>query len=528
MAISVFKRSFVSAFCVFFIGFVLRLVAWSNTMVINPDGALFIHQARAIYSGQTDTLFCAINYLPNLSLLIAGSYWLFHDWVFAARCVSFLFGFATLVPIYLLLKRFFAEPIVSLGTLVFAVLPVFVGSSVDIIRDPISWFFASLGLYWFTVGMESKLRWYFALSSLSLMMAAWARIEASVLIVFSLLFLSHHVMQKKEQALSRLACFFMPVITLAVSGLVAVLATKGLSGLGILLENAFTGILSSPFSHYRTMSDKLATLAFQNRYDSLGFFLAEARKNLWLVALGSVLNRCLEAFFFFFFIVCGIGFITAIRRSFGDQRMKYFVSVSCGLVILLYLHTFRSWYIDYRHVCLLIISTSVFVGFGIDRMRQFIQNRISTRQNLITIVMALVIVALPLPKDLKPRDADKRVFKEIGEFLADREGAAKFIPIATSCSSYRLISFYANLGYHGAPCPVESEATCWEYFSDSFEHFMENVRASSIKYFVWSEKLWPGGSASVFETPFSLHLKELRRWHHPDTGEMILYEVTDQ
>jgi hypothetical protein len=130
-----------------------------------------------------------------------------------------------------------------------------------------------------------------------------------------------------------------------------------------------------------------------------------------------------------------------------------------------------------------------------------------------------------LPKDLMSRDADKRVFKEIGEFMANKEGTYSFIPIATSCSNYRLISFYANLDYNGAPCPVESERTCWEYFSDNFDHFIQHVKAENIRYFVWSEKLWPAGGGSIFEAPYNLHLKELKRWRHPDTGEMILYEI---
>jgi hypothetical protein len=513
---------------VLFLGLVLRLIAWANTTVINPDGALFIHQGRAIYYGQTDTLFCALNYLPNLPILIAGSYRLFHDWVFAGRFVSFLFGFGTLVPIYLLLKRFFNERIVALGTLVFAVLPVFVGSSVDIIRDPVCWFFTALGLYWFTIGLDDKRLSFFTLSSLSLMLAAWARIEASLIIICSLLFLSLLAIRKRDQAFSQLACFFLPVVTMALVGLVAALATKGYAFVGMVLENASTGILSSPFPLYRTLSEKLANLALQNRYDNLGLFLAEARKNMWLVAFGSVLNRCLEAFFYLFFIIFGIGFITTIKSFHAYRHVQYFVSIFIMFLFMLYIHTLRSWYIDYRHVCLLIISCTVFMGFGMDRIIQSILSKLPVKENAVTIIMALLIVALPLPKNLMTRDADKRVFKEIGRFLAHREGTSNFISIATSCSNYRLISFYANLDYPGAPCPVESESTCWEYFADSFDHFMEHVKTRYIKYFVWSERLWPGGTGSVFEAPYSLHLKELKRWHHPDTGEMILYEVVDQ
>ena len=180
-----FRNISLPAYGVLFVGLVLRLIAWANTSVINPDGALFIHQARALYFGQMDTLFCVQSDLPNYPIMIAGAYWLFHDWVFSARIVSFVFGFGTLIPLYFLFKRFFDDRVSVLGTLVFAVIPIFVGSSVDLIRDPILWFFAALGFYWFTLALDNKSPWFLTWSCLSFMMASWARIEAAFIILFS-------------------------------------------------------------------------------------------------------------------------------------------------------------------------------------------------------------------------------------------------------------------------------------------------------------------------------------------------------
>ena len=57
------------------------------------------------------------------------------------------FGTAALIPLYLLLRRFFDTQISALCALVFGMLPVFVGSSVDMVREPVCWFFLILGLY---------------------------------------------------------------------------------------------------------------------------------------------------------------------------------------------------------------------------------------------------------------------------------------------------------------------------------------------------------------------------------------------
>jgi hypothetical protein len=517
-----FGKISLPAYGVLFVGFVLRLIAWANTSVINPDGAVFIHQARAIYFGQTETLFCVLPDLANYPVMIAGAYWFFRDWVFSARFISFVFGFGALIPLYFLFKRFFDDRISVLGTLVFAVIPVFVGSSVDLIRDPILWFFAALGFYWFILALDNESPWFLTLSCLSLMMASWARVEALFLIFLSLLFLA---IQKHDRKRKKLVCFLLPVVGFALLVLLVVLVDRDHTTSKTLeLGNPVTK-LSSPLAPYHAVSEKLAAAALQNRGDSFGLFLSEARKNMWLVAVGALLNRSLEAFFLPFFVLCGLGLGVARKRLSSDERLRYFIYILFLLLIVLYTHVMRSWYIEYRHICLLIISCAVFIGFGIDTLIQFLLNRSHLKRDLIVAVLALLIVTLPLPKNLKPRDADKHVFKEIGEFLANREGTRDLIPMVTSCSNYRVISFYAHLDHLGAPCPDNNAKGCWEYFAQDFDHFNTHVKENRIKYFLWSEKLWPAASGDVSRAPYADHLEELKRWHHPDTGEMILYTI---
>jgi len=402
------------------------------------------------------------------------------------------------------------------------VMPVFVGFSVDIIRDPVLWFFAALGYYWFIFALEKQKSWFLTWSCLSLMMASWARIEASLIILCSLIFLAVH---KQEQKLKNLVCFLLPVIGLAGLVLVVAFTAKDYTGSKLLLKQTVLAKLSSPLAPLRAVTEKLAATALQNRDNHFGWFLNEARKNMWLIAFGTVLNRSLEAFFLPFFVVCIIGVGATLKGLRNDQRLQYFTYISSVLLVVLYLHVMRSWYLEYRHVCLLIISCTVFIGFGIEKLIPFFSSRFRLQKHLIIIFLAFLIVALPLPKNLMKRDADKLVFKEIGEFLANREGTQEVIPIATSCSNYRVVFFYAHLGYHGAPCPIGSETTCWEYFSNTFDHFIDHVNKHNLKYFLWSEKLWQTTNGSIFQAPYTDHLQELGRWHHPDTGEMILYEI---
>jgi hypothetical protein len=88
------------------LGFVIRLFCFQYTAVINPDGAIYIHQARAIYYGLYDSLTtCGMSYVSIYPIFIAGAYAILADWVIAAKSVSLIFGTMTLVPLYFLLKR---------------------------------------------------------------------------------------------------------------------------------------------------------------------------------------------------------------------------------------------------------------------------------------------------------------------------------------------------------------------------------------------------------------------------------------
>ncbi len=58
------------------IGVLVRLLAWSNTHVVNPDGTLYITQAKALFYGQKEALYCGFTYLANYSLMIAGAHWI--------------------------------------------------------------------------------------------------------------------------------------------------------------------------------------------------------------------------------------------------------------------------------------------------------------------------------------------------------------------------------------------------------------------------------------------------------------------
>jgi hypothetical protein len=201
----------------------VRLYACLTTHIVNPDGIHYIHQARAIFYGQWERLTtCHINYVSILPIFIASAFAIVRDWVIAGRLVTLLFGTATLIPLYFLLKRFLDKTLCNLTILIYALIPVFVNRSADIVRGPIFWFFLSLGMLFFVSQWDNEQRRHpfrsdLMLSSLCFLFATWTRTEGAYAIIVSGFYL---VIARHDHKLFRIFCFSIPMLLIILAGAV--------------------------------------------------------------------------------------------------------------------------------------------------------------------------------------------------------------------------------------------------------------------------------------------------------------------
>jgi len=510
------------AILIILFGFAIRLFSFSYTYIINPDGVLYIHQARAIYYGLNDSILtCSMGFLSNYPILIVLAYKIFGDWVVAAKSVSLFFGTITLVPVYFLLGRFFRKEITLAATLIFALIPVFVDKSVDAVRDPIYWFFSVLGLYLFVSQIEKRNRLFLALSSLCFLMAAWARIEAILFILVSFIYL---LFDRQGGKLQTICTFAMPVI------LVLLLGILGLMIFDIPVSDLhrgheLTSQFTDPVIEYRNLRASLSELMNQPLQGNLPGFLHKSRHLVWFIALGTLVTYAVRAYFYPFFLLFVIGLGGIWTRIKGDRRVLYLAVLATSALVLLYMHVLGTWVMFNRFFAIFIFPSLVFVGFGLERIIRLLQSRFNLRAHTALSIICLLIFASALPKNLEPREKDKLVFKEIGELIAEREGNDKEIKVATSLHSIRWISFYGNLNYRGAPCP-EKNYKLENIVGKSYEEFVQNLKRRGIGYFLWEEKHWPKGSFALVSTPNMKNFVKLGMWSHPDTGKLILFKVT--
>ncbi len=504
---------------VFAIGILIRIFAGIFTFIINPDGPLYIHQARALYYGLWhDVTGCGLSYIPNYPFFICIFYPVFHNWETAARAVCLFFGSATLFPVFFLLKRFFSLRTSALALLVFAMIPVFVSRSADVLRDPVSWFFMSLGLWLFIRKMDSEngaFSYFFA--SLAFLMALWARIETFLFIVVSALFL---IFFKQEKKLAKTAAFMAPFIV--ISGCAFVFVAKKDIPVGKIFRLAeITQKISSPLSNYGKLRKNLKKTASKlSRDDILRLFLPQARTNIWLIALGTLVNRILEGFFYpllIFFIFGMRGLKTKIAK---DKKILYLFILAVSGLILLYAHVMDTWVLDNRFLAVVIIPSVVFAGFGVEFFEKLIEKKAGFSKPAIFFMICLFIILSALPKNLQMREKDKQVFKQIGFFIEKNKTPGKKVLISSSFHIQRWLAFYANLDVQAAPCPQEFD-NCWDYLPENPGAFLQALKQKNIKFLLWEENHWQKNFL-----PENLPgLKNMGSWDHPDTGKMILYKV---
>jgi len=504
---------------VLFIGLIIRVFAWYFTYIINPDGMLYIHQARAFYYGQWDSIMaCGLKFFSNYPVLIAGAYTLFHNWITAASLVSLFFSFITLIPLYLLLKIFFSDKIAVPSLLVFALIPIFVGRSADVVRGPVFWFFLILGIYFFIKQVERQNKLYILMASLSFLMAAWARTEALLFVAVSCFYL---LVSKQPQKAGRLFYFFLPLILIIIlciaSGKALNVSAKSFYRLDRIQES-----ITEPLEKYREVRNDLAELAIQqNRVKSIRWFLPEARNFVWLIALGTLMNRFFEAIFYPFALIFLIGLGGLWKRVKLDTRVFYLSLLVLAATVLLYARTIQTWMVYYRFMATLVLPGCIFIGFGIQKIIGYCQKKTRLKESTIVIIVCIFILISALPKNLQKRGEDKRFISQIGELISEREGNSQVIPIAAAYSSLGTwVSFYANLNYQGPYCPSKTNCD-----TVSYQRLLQYMKKKRIKYFIYEEKRWENERFDFIDSKYDRNFKELKRWQHPDTGRVILFEL---
>jgi hypothetical protein len=205
--------------------------------------------------------------------------------------------------------------------------------------------------------------------------------------------------------------------------------------------------------------------------------------------------------------------------------LQYLSLLSILALILLLIHAVHTWTMFNRFCAVFMLPSFVVIGFGLKRIINFVKAWIQLPELFIVSILCALILASALPKNLKQREADKIVFKEIGGLLAERDGNRQVISVAAvSLAVSGWVSFYANLEFQGAPCPHKN-GNLTGNIGNGYAEFVNNLRSQGIRYFVWEEKRWPKETFDFIKAHTKRDFQKIGVWKHPDTGKMILFEL---
>lgn len=513
----------ISLLAVFALAFAVRLYAVLHSAIINLDGVIYIQLARAFYYGQFHASSSAhlLGYFPPNPILIAGIYGLVHNWIIAARTVSLFFGLATLFPIYFIAKRLFS-PLTSLFVLlIYSLNPVLVSRSADAFKGPISWFFLALALYWFMDQEEKKgaSARLFA-SSLCFAVASWARVEYSAFYLFTAAYLLLSAGDWRSRG-KKLLVFSMPLLLALFFALWGERHGVSFFRTGELLDKIRVSLATSG-NGYEEVRRQLSEIWRRTPAGPFHWFLPEARNNVWLIALGALLNRGLEAFFYPFVPFFLVG-IFHYRRIWRDYFMRYLGLLSFLGIFVLYREMMMEWIVEYRYFAMVIIPAVVFAGFGVDSILFLLKKR-NFRKNTATVLIMVVIVSFGLVKNVKPRYQNKAVYKEIGRMIAGRssnKNEANLVAALTPSPMQRWVTFYANPHLQAAPYPQQLFDLSGD-IPGGLSKIIGKLKKRGVHYFLLDEASWPGkideGSLRRANPAYTL----LGSWRQQDVGKIFL------
>ncbi len=505
------------------LGLAVRVYAAAMRTIINPDGVQYIYQAAAIYNRQWSELFtCKLNFLSPLPIFIAASFAACRDWIVASHIVNISFGTATLVPLYYLLRRFFQREVCTLTVLIYALMPVLVDGSGNVIRGPMFWFALCTGMLFFIrqwdEGAEGgRYRYDLSAAAFCFLIATWCRIEGVVFLAAPLVYL---VFARSDAKVQRCGFFLLPVLLLAATAVGMALAS-GADLYTTLRLHQVTREATDFVANYNALDVWLRSMNAQSSGIQAEFY-HRTRESLGFIPLVLVVQNILEGMFYPLALIFLIGIFGIRKRWHQDRRLVYFVWQAFAGFVVLYVHILWIWIISYRFLAVIIFPGCVVVAHGLEKILAHLHHRRRWSMNKALVFTAVALVVIALPKDLKPEESDKAVYRQAARTLAQRIRISSEAPIAAYKQSRALewILLYTHRDSPGIPCSTGLGGLV----GNDYRRFVTDLDAAGIRYLLYEERYWPGDRLDFPSVPYQADFRLLGRWHHPDSSTFMIFE----
>ena len=480
------------------IGFVIRLYPLSYKNIINPDGVSYINQAKAILDGNWKlAVNCGYKFISLYHILIPFFFKLTGDWIIAAKSISLLFGTLTIIPFYLISKQFFRKSTLLLTVLAFSINPFLVSHSEDLIKGPIFWFFALLGVYFFiTVFNEQAKTRFLLLSSISFLIAGWARLEIITYIIGSIIYI---LFSEKEKT-KRLFTFCLPIMILA---------------LMVISELVIYQKIFSFWSFY--MGPRMIHF---NR-DLLNNILTIKMIGKMGSAVILIINRSLRVVYIPFLLLLLPGLWAVKSELKRNRNFNYFILLSLLSFAAVIIHYIKTGIITDRYTAFAVLPLYIFICTGIEKISLYLKSKgIKEKRIILSICLYIVLMVIAFPHLLVHRRKDQVIFEDIGKYIAHLEGNQQVKMVASDPR----ITFFANLYSEGIECAHTSFTTYDLITKKKYAEMVSTLKEKKIKYFLWEKKYWGNSNYDFLTVANPEHFEEIMRWD-AKRGKLIAFKV---
>jgi hypothetical protein len=401
------------------VSLLLSIYLFSRTYVISLDGAFqYIPLAKDFASGFFQK---ALNHnqQPLYSFIIALlSRWV-PDFELAGKLVSSFFGILIIFPVYFLGKRIFDERIAFLSSLLLAIHPYIRRFSADVLKESTYLFFLFTAI-WF----------------------AWRTLEGKKVYPYLFIpFFSAIAYLVRPDGVELLLVIFFYVL------FAKRLSISGRKGTIILLFLLSSCILFLPcLFHLRGVKgewtlSKAKSLEWMLGLEVIGYQVPFTQKILYsFKRLNSEILAIVHPLYVFLFV---LGLLKGIfsRLKTGEGFLLSFCALHYVVLLLMVLNT-TEWGADKavqadqlsgRHVLPFLLASIFWVGEGFMTIHQWIYEKVGSRRlfphvdpkgksKIVLLTLLALVLAIVLPKTLKPQRYERLTEKWAGIWVKDQFG----------------------------------------------------------------------------------------------------------
>lgn len=401
------------------VSLLLSIYLFLQTYVISLDGAFqYIPIARDITAGHFRNAF-GHNQQPLYSLLIAFIFQWVPDFEVAGKLVSTLFGILMILPVYFLGKRIFDEKVAFYASLFLVVHPYVRRFSGDVLKESTYLFFLVTALWfaWRTIQNEKKYPFLFiSLLSVIAYLVRPDGVEVVLIVFFYVLFIKKFSMPGEKTKV--ILFLLLSSVVLLLPYLFYLREVRGewtfgkAKSIGVMLGLEVIGD-EIPFTQK--------------------IFYSLKRLNLDILAIFHPV--------YIFLLMIGLlkGIIS--RHKTGEGFLLSFCALHYGVLFLMVMNTtewgrnetIQALQLSGRHVLPLLLISIYWIGEGFLTAYQWVYNKLESsrlffhmgpkrKSALIMVLLLILILAVILPKTLKPQRYERLTEKWAGMWIRNQFG----------------------------------------------------------------------------------------------------------